>query len=173
MENRSLKCLFFGLLLAFLMGAGTPAFARDHSPEASDDGDDVLFNEEPIGDEDLDGMRGGFVTSNGMVIDFSFSANTLINGQFINQIVLNTANVSAAAGNLRRIIQVGEGNRAFDSGPVIDGLPNVLTVVQNNLDNLTIQQLNILDLTVQNMGNFINQAVRPEIEFQNTMTLAP
>jgi len=173
MKNNRFKSLLLGLLSVLIIDAGTPVFARDYSSAAVDEGDEIFFDEEPVGDEELDDMRGGFVTSNGMIIDFAFSANTLIDGQLINQIVLNTADVAANAGTLQRIIQVGEGNQAFNGTSAINNLPNVLTIVQNNLDNLTIQQLNVLDLTVQNMSNFISQSVRPEIDFQNTMTLAP
>jgi hypothetical protein len=129
--------------------------------------------EDTIGNEELDKMRGGFVTNNGMVIDFAFSANTLIDGQLINQVVLNTVDIAANSGSLRNVIQTGHGNKAFDSAMDINVLPNVLTVVQNNLDNLTIQQLNLLDLSVKNMGNFTIQSFASEMNFQNSIGMAP
>lgn len=171
MKHPRLKCLCLGVLSALILDAGTKAVA-DNLPAAAHGGE-IFAKEAPIGNQELDAMRGGFITSNGMVINFSFSANTLVDGQLINQVVLNTADLAASAGTLQRIIQLGEGNQAFNNATNIDSLPEVLTIVQNNLDNLTIQQLNLLDLTVANMSNFINQSVTPEIDFQNATTLAP
>ena len=173
MKKHRVCRLVLGLISALVIEAGTPAAAYDNSSAVVDSGGDFFANEVPIGNEELDDMRGGFIARNGMVINFSFSANTLIDGQLINQVALNTADLAASAGSLRRIIQVGEGNQAFNSATDTGTLPNVLTIVQNNMDNLTIQQLNLLDLAVENMSNFINQSISPEIDFQNAMTLAP
>ncbi len=170
-ENRH-KLLFLGILSVLAIDAATPACAF-YEPAAFDANQHLYSNKKPIAKEELENLRGGFVTSNGMVIDFAFSANTLVDGQLINQVVLNTAALAGNAGSLRSILQVGEGNVAFSNASDMNMLPNVLTVVQNNLDNLTLQQLNILDLSVKNMSNFANQAITPEINFQSSMGLAP
>ena len=81
MSHRRLQHFFLGLFSALVIGANAQAFAYVESPAAFQEEDDLFFNEEPIGNEELDEMRGGFVTRNGMVIDFSFSANTLIDGR--------------------------------------------------------------------------------------------
>lgn len=173
MKNHCFKHFLLGLASFFIMDAATPAFSFYYaSPTISKSGN-FLANEEPIGDAELDNMRGGFITGSGIVIDFAFSANTLIDGKLINQMVLNTADIATNARSLRNIIQVGEGNSAFNSAADISALPNVLTVVQNNLDNLTIQQVNLLDLTIQNMSNYTKQAFIPEIDFQNTIRIVP
>lgn len=172
MKDNRLKCLCLSFLSALLIDAGSQAAAFDGSRLAAASGSEPFVNHAPLGNDELESMRGGFITSNGMVIDFSFSANTLVDGELINQVVLNTAEL-AASENLRRIIQVGEDNQAFNGETGLETLPQVLTVVQNNLDNLTIQQLNLLDLTVQNMSNFVSQSVNPEIDFQSTITLMP
>lgn len=124
-----------------------------------------------IDNEDLDDMRGGFVASNGMVLDFAFSANTFVDGELINQVVLNTVDQSINTSSLKNVIQVGEGNIAFNGGADIDSMPEVLTIVQNNLDDLSIQQVNLFDLTVKGMDNYIKQAASPEVDFQSTMNI--
>lgn len=161
-----------------IMSAATPAVAFQDSPNVSDNGFDVLFNDaQSLNDDELDNMRGGFITSNGMLIDFVFSTNTLVDGQLINQVVINSADPSTLNGSLnnslQKIIQVGDGNSAFSEGVDINSLPNVLTIVQNNLNDLTIQQLNILDLSVKNFNNFIQHNAASEIAFQSTFRLAP
>ncbi len=158
-----------------VMGASTSALAEQNSPTTFAQNFDILFNEEQsLDNEELDELRGGFITSNGMSIDFSFSTNTLLDGQLINQVVLNSAEQSIISSTpLRNIIQIGEGNSAFGNGTDISALPNVLTIVQNNLSDLTIQQVNLLDLQVSNFDNFIQQNFVPELMYQSTTQLAP
>ncbi|NCC21884.1 MAG: hypothetical protein EOM26_05400 [Alphaproteobacteria bacterium] len=173
MKNRPLKPFLLGLLAVFVMDARTQACAF-HEPVAFKTTSAAFpASGLPIGTEELDSMRGGFVTSNGMVIDFAFSANTLVDGELINQVFLDSAALGADAGALRSIIQLGEGNAAFRGATDMSILPSVLSVVQNNLNDLTIQQLNVLDLSVQNMGNFTRRSIVPEMAFQSTMGLAP
>ena len=151
-----------------IMGAGAPARAADNDFNA------VFSEEQSLSDNELDEMRGGFLASNGMVIDFIFSTNTLVDGQLVNQVVLNSADPSLTnADSLRNIIQIGEGNEAFSGGTInANTLPNILTIVQNNLDDVTIQQINLLDLSVTNFDNYIQNSVAPEIDFQNTLRLS-
>nr|MBI1228762.1 hypothetical protein [Cytophagales bacterium] len=171
MKNRKLKKLILGSTFMLALVASQNANAFDD--KVSGVQDDFFFNHQPnLKDEELDGMRGGFVTSNGVIIDFAFSANTLVDGQLINQVELSTLS-GAASETLRNIIQIGEGNSAFEGGISINNLPNVVTVVQNNIDNLTIQQINMLDLTVQNIDNFVREAVMPEINLQSTLRNVP
>ena len=124
-----------------------------------------------VEDTDLDTMRGGFVASNGMVLDFAFSANTFVDGELINQVVLNTVDRSVNTSSLKNVIQVGDGNVAFNGGADINSMPEVLTIVQNNLDDLTIQQVNLFDLTVKGMDNYIKQAASPEVDFQSSINI--
>ena len=173
MKKHQISQIFLGILCVFAIDAGSEVLAADNSSSMKGQSSDLFFNEKPIGNDELDTMRGGFVTRTGMMIDFSFSANTLVDGQLINQVVLNTADLAANLGSLRSVIQVGEGNVAFNEATNIANLPNVLTVIQNNLNDLTIQQLNVLDLTVQNMSQYTANARMPEIDFQNTLRLDP
>jgi hypothetical protein len=157
------------------MDARTLALAAQDFPISPNENFDVFFNkEQSLSDADLDGMRGGFLASNGMIIDFIFSTNTLVNGQLVNQIVLNSADPSATNVNsLRNIIQIGEGNSAFNGTFDANSLPNVLTIIQNNINDLTIQQVNLMDLSVKNMSNFVRQSVTPEMVFQSTFRIVP
>jgi|GEM_PF-4644561 len=163
--NRNIQ-LFLATLSILIMDAGSPAYATNNDS-------DILFNkEQSLNDKELDEMRGGFLTSNGLIIDFAFSTSTLIDGQLINQIILNSSDPSlTSATSLRNIIQAGEGNSAFSGKIDVNTLPNVLTIIQNNLNDLTIQQVNLLDLSIKNFDNYLQQSVAPEIDFQNTLRL--
>lgn len=169
------KRLLFITLSILIIDAGTFSAASEDFPIISENAFGAIFNEEQsLKDEELDELRGGFLTSNGMTIDFAFSTNTLVDGQLINQVVLNSVDQSiTGATSLRNIIQIGEGNSAFSNSVDIGSLPNVLTIVQNNLNDLTIQQVNLLDLQVQNYDNFIQQNIVPELTFQSTFRLVP
>ncbi len=172
MKNQRGKLFFLGLISTMAMSSAPKAYAF-YGPAAFGKNNELFSSEEIVKKEELDKMRGGFITSNGMIIDFSFSANTLVDGKLINQIALNTANLAASSNALRSIVQIGEGNSAFKGATDISTLPDVLSVIQNNLDNLTIQQINILDLQVQNISNYSNRSIATEINFQNTLRLAP
>jgi len=167
-KKSRLKLLFISVLAA--VSVPSHAWAID-----LDESNHVLSFEDvsALENEDLDNLRGGFVTSNGMVLDFSFSANTLVDGELINQVVFNTIENSINRNSLKNIIQVGDGNVAFSSDLNSQSLPDVLTIVQNNIDDLTIQQINLFDVTVQNMNNYIQQAVSPEIDFQSSIAFSP
>lgn len=164
----------FSLLL--LMDGEKPAWAADpFSAETPPGVDGPVFNEvQSLSDEELDELRGGFVARNGMIIDFAFSTSTLVDGELIHHLVLNSADPGAINTDaLHSIIQIGEGNAAFDNATDLTGLTNILNVVQNNIDDLTIQQVNLLNLSVENLDNFIQQSILPEIDFQSTMILPP
>ena len=169
------KKFFLATVFILTMSAGAVAMASQDSPSVFENGFDVLFNQEQsLNDDELDDMRGGFIASNGMIIDFAFSTNTLVNGQLVNQVLLNSADQSAiSTTSLQNIIQIGEGNSAFNDAIDLTSLPNVLTIVQNNLNDLTIQQVNLLDLSIKNFDNFIQQNIAPEMVFQSTFRLAP
>ena len=169
------KKMFLATTFTMMMGAGTSAVASQYSSTVLDNNFDVLFNEEQIlNDDELDDLRGGFIASNGMIIDFALSTNTLVNGQLINQVLLNSVDQSAiSTTSLQNIVQIGEGNSAFSDTIDLDSLPNVLTIIQNNLNDITLQQVNLLDLSIKNFDNFIKQNIAPEMVFQSTLRLAP
>ena len=169
------KKLFLASTITLMMGVASPAAAFQDSPNTLGGSFDTTFNEAPtLSDGELDEMRGGFITSNGMLIDFIFSTNTLVDGELINQVVLNSADpTSSLNSSLHKIVQIGDGNSAFSEAVDVASLPNVLTIVQNNLSDLTIQQVNLLDLSVKNFDNYIQQNVAPEMAFQSTFRLSP
>jgi hypothetical protein len=153
----------------FLTLSGSGAFAA----EDFFTNEELFFEESELLDsEDLDELRGGFITSNGITIDFTFSANTLVDGELISQSVLSTIDTSLNSSDLNSIIQIGNDNRAFDGRVDMSSLPNILTVLQNSQDNITLQQINLLDLNVQNVQNYIRQSIRPDVEFQSSFSLS-
>ncbi len=170
-----IKLFFAAIAILLIMDAGVALAAQDNSPAITNSDLYIVFNEkQTLSDEELDEMRGGFFGRDGLIIDFIFSTNTLIDGELINQVVLNSADPALTnMPALRNVIQVGEGNSAFNGNIDVDELPNILSIVQNNLDDITIQQVNLLDLSVKNFDNYVQRAIAPEIDFQNTLRMAP
>ena len=151
-----------GTLALALWVLAAPILVQPESAAAKDD----LFSQRRLSDEELADLRGGFLTSAGLVsfaIDmnglvmgadgtefstFNFTA-TLVDGTLSADpvVINNTDQVTAAIQHTNSAIivslQSGDAN-AFD-GLAGSGL---FTVIQNNLDNMIIQQNTGIDLTL-------------------------
>ncbi len=116
-----------------------------------------------VSNEDLSEMRGAFVSSNGMVIDFGLVTQTVINGNPVSQLEITSGQLNQInPSDLQKLIQVTE--QSVDVRQLgIDDLPGVLTVIQNSANDQLIQNFNILNLEVENLGNFRSQALVPQI----------
>ena len=121
---------------------------------------------------DLDRVRGGFETSNGLKISFGIERAVYINGALVTTTSLNVSDLgkvtggagavsSAVAGSSNlTLIQNGPGN-TFVSGPV--SAATVGTVVQNTLNDQKIQSITAINATVNSL-----QLVRAQ-NFQSTL----
>lgn len=147
-------CAAFAALLAALwppaaLCADAPRPFPWHAPEA-------FYGLEPLADAELDRMRGGFVAPGGLLIDFTLSNRTLIDGEIISDFSLSAAELQTLSSpeTLKRVVQLGDANNlALEE---LQNNPGVTLVIQNSLDEKVIQNFSILDVTVSNFTRFQN-----------------
>jgi hypothetical protein len=164
-KNYKIRALFLGFLAGLV--APSSVFAATLNLENSFGGGDVIFAQEAkLSDVELDDLRGGFVMSNGTIIDFAFTSTTFLDGKSINEVSLDSLDPSSLNNDaLKSIVQIGSNNKVIESG----SLPNAITIIQNSHDDVKIQQFNVLDLAVENFGNFVRQQIVPELNFQSSV----
>lgn len=112
-----------------------------------------------LGSDQLDGVRGGFVTPEGMKISFGIERAVYLNGTLVTTTSLNIADLSKISGGSAQIT----GNGAGSLGLVQSGLGNVFapgvisstaagTIIQNTLDNQKINTITRIDAVVNSTG---------------------
>jgi hypothetical protein len=127
------------MLIVTLLGAQSiaPAMALDD-----------FRQQQPVSEAVLDRMRGGFQNNhNGPVMSFGIEKSVYINGRLVTSTVLNIPDVAQFtnnASNALTLIQNGAGNAMITNA----SLPALMTVIQNSLDNQTIQNQTVINATV-------------------------
>lgn len=163
MKCQHLRFRIFALccFTVFHIGINADAFAKDES-----------FRQfAALGDNTLDTIRGGLMLSNGMSIDFALTTRTLVDGVIMRETTVQSTNPQVInPADLHTIIQLGENNAAF-ANQAIPNIPGLLTVIQNTLDNKTIQNFNILDVNATNVSHFKMQSLPPQLNYQTVMGL--
>ncbi|HOM13748.1 MAG TPA: hypothetical protein PLB41_10565, partial [Rubrivivax sp.] len=112
-----------------------------------------------LGSEQLDAVRGGFVTPEGMKISFGIERAVYLNGTLVTTTSLNIADLSKISGGQAQVSGAGAGSL----GLLQSGLGNVFTpgsisstaagmVIQNTLDNQKIQTITRIDAAVNSTG---------------------
>ena len=93
-----------------------------------------------VSDTKLAFSRGGFILSNGVIVDISFEKRMFRNGQETSSSYFQTA-------NNQNLVKNGKLN--------IPGLSNTLfkSVVQNDLDNQLLQTINNINIDIKNLDN--------------------
>lgn len=124
------------------------ALVNVEAAQAADIGDRAGFTAlTPVSDARLATLRGGFtLTHGGVSVDVAMGIQqlTYINGQLVASSVLDTQTIPTS---ILRVIQNGPGN-TFDPAS-LNLLPGSMgTVIQNSLDQQTIRNLNVLNVTV-------------------------
>ena len=123
---------------------------------------DELVPANAVADQELDGMRGGFITDNGLQISFGIERAIYVNGslQAVNSFSipqLGTAVTPETLDQLQKnmftLVQNGPGNSISPVAPANSGLLGGL-VVQNSLDNQLIQPMTVINAAVRNMDLF-------------------
>jgi hypothetical protein len=128
---------------------------------------DDFLGQQPVSEEVLDRMRGGFQNDpNGPMMSFGIQRSVYINGRLVNETVLTIPNVlqlTTNPSNAFTLIQNGAGNTMM-THPT--SLPALMTVIQNSLDHQTIQNQTVINATVAALslsralalGNAVSQA---------------
>ena len=139
--------------LATLAVPAAPAEAAPQLPRTSPFGDRALA----VNETALDRVRGGFVTES-LNISFGIERAVYVNGALVTTTSLNVSDLGK--------ISAGRGTTTFDSGTlalVQSGAGNSVTagsitptslgtVIQNTLDGQKIQNLTVINATVNSLG---------------------
>ncbi len=96
-----------------------------------------------VSDNELDRLRGGFVLSNGVSVDFNLDRITSLNGAVVSSSFFQTP------GNLS-LFQNGALNQASE----LSRSAGLGSIIQNNLDNQSISTINSINITVSHLNNF-------------------
>lgn len=124
-----------------------------------------------VGDTTLEAMRGGFDLGGGLMVSFGISRAITVNGVLLAATTFNIPDVARITAvqaaalerqmNSTNLVQVGPNNSVVAATSVAGaaagvaasaGLPAAATVVQNTLDNQTIQTRTLIDTTTNAMS---------------------
>lgn len=118
---------------------------------------DPLSEFMPLSQEEMAGLRGGFMTADGIEITIGYEQAAFINGILQTKLALDISqfdhrNAANLPGNIQpiRIIQSGEGNLA-PASPLSSPPAGYLTLLQNSLDNQTLGNLTVLNINIKNL----------------------
>ena len=130
---------------------------------------DPLAELMPLSQEEMAGLRGGFMTADGIEITIGYEQAAFINGILQTKLALDMSqlghrNDANLAGDLQpiRIIQSGEGNLAPATLPTT----GYLTLLQNSLDNQTLHNLTVLNIDIKNIPDMQFGSLRNTINDQ-------
>jgi len=132
--------------------------------ESFEDMGESFENSEMVSDEELGNTRGGF-SIGGLTIEFGLTTQTLINGQLQGQLELSSDNFQDLTINdLQQLVQTGAGNNANDALQALANNPNLLSVIQNSLNDTVIRQETALDIQVSGIQNFQAEVISPVLD---------
>ncbi|MBT9505076.1 hypothetical protein [Rhodoferax sp.] len=162
MNHLSIRLAGIGVLIL----AGSACYGSDPLSRPFPDRQEARKAFEPaqwktVSDERLGGQRGGFDVGAGLSLSFGIIRSVSINGivvaatSFIlpdvTKITNEQAKLASAAIAQVTVVQNGAGN--FVDSSVTAKLPSG-TIIQNSLDNQTIQNLTVINASVNSMGLF-------------------
>lgn len=126
---------------------------------------------EVVSNEELSDIRGGFLTSSGMILDLGLTTQTLVNGNTVQQTVLSPEalkNVDPAT--LRTLVRVTEGGASAEPLTTSD-VPEIVNVIQNEANNVKIDQITSLNIDVQNVQQFKLQIQAPGLDYGTVINM--
>ncbi|HTV84123.1 MAG TPA: hypothetical protein VME63_01885 [Dyella sp.] len=125
----------------------------------------------PISTEKLDAVRGGFDLGDGLQVSFGIERAVYINGALVTYNSINIPDVAhittqqamslASALSAVNVVQNGPGN-TFDPSSI--GQTAAATVIQNTLNNQTIQSLTTLNVSVNTLDAFRSQGLQQALQ---------
>lgn len=115
---------------------------------------DGLDSREVISDQELDGMRGGYVTDNGVAILFGIQQAVFTDGRLqavTPQLVLSATGQPVSPSSLARFQALfGGGTGTIQTGSTAFVLPQ--TIIQNTLDGRTIDAVTVINAAALNLS---------------------
>ncbi len=135
----------------------------DATPEMSAyESYDFTAHNNVISDPELDKMRGGFLFSNGLKVDFGISIQTMVNGILVRELNLFSDRLDEVnPDELQTVIQVGNGNIAGGGNPS-DSMPN---------DSGATNGQGVPQVQANTVQNQVNHVAAPDITVHNGIAL--
>jgi hypothetical protein len=142
--------------------------SRDVSTKKKSHVEDLPFERDAqlVSNHELDTIRGGFLMSNGMVVDIGLFTQTIIDGVVVDEMMFKESDLAAVNSYaLQKIIEVN-GSGSSVSKLTLSDVPQLLTVIQNSRDNVVINNATVLNIDVTNASRFLFQTQIPLINHQ-------
>jgi hypothetical protein len=114
---------------------------------------------------ELDEIRGGFITDQGLPITFGYNETATINGVSVLNTKFNISQADVSALPYIKLIQSGANNLFPDPGNVSKNLA-VLTAIQNTIDKQIINHATTIDISVTNQGLLRNMNLSNSLTHQ-------
>lgn len=144
----------FGIAAALFLALGAPAWSATPA-------DAGFAGLRPVSDAQLARLRGGFSVGGGpnqVQLSLGIERLTFVNGE-----LATVTRLGASTADGIRLIQNGGGN-LFDTSVLRTLLPGTVgTVIQNSLDDQTIRNLNVFNVTVT------SRQLAHSLEIQNSV----
>jgi hypothetical protein len=141
-------------------------------------GSDELSAAKIATDQELNEIRGGFVSDQGLQIAIGIERAVYINGVLDTASTINFSTINgtgipqasiastALSNSALNLIQLG-GNNTFSPNSISGNLiPGGLTVIQNSLDRQLIQNMTVINAAVTNLNLFRNMNLTSMINSQ-------
>lgn len=115
---------------------------------------DGLDAREVVSDQELDGMRGGYVTNAGLEILFGIQQAVFVDSRLqavSPQLVLSATGETVSPSSLERFQSItGSGNGTIQAGSSSIVLPQ--TIIQNALNGVNIDAVTVINTAVMNLS---------------------
>ena len=131
----------------------------------------------PLTDQELDVLRGGFITSQGVSIQIGYEQLANLDGVLRPTLSISPDDIAklAAAGatELTRMLGSGTDGTVGSGGHIIplDTINSYLTLLQNSSNNKTLGVINVFDVSIKNLSSIANQGVGKLFQYQLTQSL--
>lgn len=113
----------------------------------------------PVSDKALDNLRGGFDVGQALTVSFGIVRSVTINGDLVAQTSFNLPDITKITAEQARIASLA----IAETGVVQNGVGNILTngirselptstVIQNTLNDQTIETLTVINAGVNSLG---------------------
>ena len=177
-ENNSYRAVRYQCVCIFVLAFVLP-IVTEQPMAAEEIGVDAFSGFVALGNDTLDGLRGGFVTSDGLEINVGIERLVFINDSLQSKFAMDLSHInraslatgaSPAMENYMQIIQSGSGNTL---SPDVQALvaSGMLQVIQNSLNDQKIGHITGVDIEVKNYRNILIPDLGRMMDFEVTRSL--
>lgn len=138
---------------------------------------DPLSGRAPLTDRELDDLRGGFVTAQGISIQIGYEQLSNLEGVLHPTLSISPENIaklaSDGATDVARTLGASFNSTGGSGARILplDTVNSYLTLIQNGSSNKTIGVVNVFDISIKNLSSIANQGVEKFIQYQLIQSL--